>query len=262
MLSNDYLMEEAEDSGLPTTKRRAILREYVQNIILNNVYKSREGRRMYFMGGTALRYCYRLPRFSEDLDFNAKKLPYRVFQKISENAVKSLEYEGFKAELTTDEREGLYTAKINLPDIMQQYNITDARGVDLMVKLEVNQPHWPLKTQPHVLSYYGFNYTTTVMAESNLITEKLLALLNRNRGRDIYDLLFMLKKKFPFDKNILKANGLEKDAEKLVTRRLENLGGKELERLAKQVQPFLFKEDDTELVKKAPEYAKKFLRNQ
>jgi len=93
MLSNDYLMEEAEDSGLPTTKRRAILREYVQNIILNNVYKSREGRRMYFMGGTALRYCYRLPRFSEDLDFNAKNLPYRVFQKISENAVKSLEYE-------------------------------------------------------------------------------------------------------------------------------------------------------------------------
>ena len=259
MLSNDYLMEEAEELGLPATKRRAILREYIQNIILNNIYKSREGIRMYFMGGTALRYCYRLPRLSEDLDFNAKNLSYRVLLKISEDAVKSLEYEGFNAELTTDERDGLYTAKINLPDIMHQYGITDKRGVDLMVKLEVDQPSWTLKTQPHILSHYGFNYTATVMAESALITEKLLAMMNRTRGRDIYDLIYMLKKKFPFDTAILKANNIKEKPENLIINRLENLPEKELVRLAKQVKPFLFREDDLEPVIKALEYAKKYL---
>jgi len=34
---------------------------------------------------------------------------------------------------------------------------------------------------------------------------------------------------------------------------------KELKRLAEQVKPFLFREDDVELVMKAPQYGKKFL---
>lgn len=261
MLSLEYLLEEAKELGLPTTKRRAVIREYLQNIILDGVYKNRAGRGLYFMGGTALRFCYRLPRFSEDLDFNARSLSFKEFQAISENALKNLNLEGFKAGVKYAEREKLITAYINFPDVMQQYNVTDARGVDLMVKLEVNQPNWPLKTQTQVLSFYGFNYTAVVMAESSLLTEKLCAMLNRNRGRDIYDLLFMLKKKFPFDNKILKTNGFNEKPEKLVMQHLENLGEKELRRLALQVKPFLFKEDDIELVLKAPEYAKKFLGN-
>ena len=97
------------------------------------------------------------------------------------------------------------------------------------------------------------------MAESSLITEKLCAMLNRNRVRDIYDLMFMLKKKFPFDNRILKANNISEKPKELIIKHLEKLGNKELKRLALQVKPFLFKEDDIELVLKAPDYAKKFL---
>lgn len=260
MLSLEYLLDEAGELGLPVNKRRAILREYLQTILLSSIYGGGSGRRLFFMGGTALRFCYRLPRFSEDLDFNAIKLSFKEFQCISEAAVKDTGLEGFKAELEYSERKGLYTAYINFPEVMQQYGITDSRGMNLMVKLEVNQPSWPLETQAQVLSFYGFNYTVTVMAESSLITEKLCAMLNRNRGRDIYDLLFMLKKKFPFDKRILKANSFTETPEKLITRHLGDLGVKELRRLTLQVKPFLFKEGDTELILKAPEYARKFLK--
>ena len=259
MLSIEYLIEEAKDTGLPTTKHRAILREYTQSIILNSLYKSRMGKHMYFMGGTALRYCYRLPRFSEDLDFNTKKLSDTQFQEIMENTIKSLDYEGLKADYTINKRGRLKTAEIKFPKIMWEYNITDKRGVDLMVKVEVNQPGWQLSTRPHVLSHYGFNYTATVMAESALITEKLLAMMNRTRGRDIFDLVYMLKKKFPFDTAILKANKIYEKPERLIIDRLENLPQKELGRLAKQVKPFLFREDDVEPVIKAMEYARKYL---
>lgn len=258
MLSWEYLIEEAKELGLPTSKQRAILREYLQTILLDSIYKSRTGKRLYFVGGTALRFCYRLPRFSEDLDFNARRLSFRDFKTISENAIKGLILEGFNIEVDYSERKGLYTTYINLPEVMQQYNITDTRGIDLMVKLEVNQPPWPLKTQAHALSFYGFNYTARVMSDPALITEKLCAMLNRNRGRDIYDLLFMLKKKFPFDRKILKVNGFDKPKE-LIIQHLDRLGKKELRRLALQVKPFLFKENDAELVLKAPEYTKKFL---
>ncbi len=261
MMSMEYLLEEAKDLGLPVNKKRAIVREYVQSIFLAAIYRSREGRKLYFMGGTALRFCYRLPRFSEDLDFNSRDLSYEEFQRIAEDAAKQAGLEGFKTETRYWQRDNLYTACINFPQAMKEYGITDQRGIGLMVKLEVNQPTWHLKTKAHVLSYYGLNYTATVMAESSLITEKLLALLNRNRGRDIYDLLFMLRKKFTFDPETLKENGYRQKPEKLILEHLDKLGPKELHRLAKQVQPFLFKEDDTILVEKAPEYARKFLEN-
>lgn len=260
-MSLEYLLEEAKDIGLPINKKRAVIREYLQNILLAGIYRIRLGQKLYFMGGTALRLCYRLPRFSEDLDFNSTNLSYESFQKIAEAAAKETSLEGFRAEIKYEKRGKLYSAHINFPGVMKRYGITDERGMNLMVKLEVNQPQWPQKTQTQVLSYYGLNYTAVVMAESSLITEKLLALLSRNRGRDVYDLLYMLKKKFPFDSKILEENSYTEPPEKLVMERLEKLESKELHRLAKQVQPFLFKEQDTEMIEKAPQYAKKFLEN-
>jgi predicted nucleotidyltransferase component of viral defense system len=257
----EYLLEEAKDLGLPLGKKRAVVREYVQNILLSSIYRAREGRGLYFMGGTALRFCYRLPRFSEDLDFNAHGLSYEGFQNIASDATTGARLVGLHANTTYERRDTLFTARVVFPSIMRQYGVTDQRGIDLVVKLEVNQPDWQLNTQAMVLSYYGMNYTATVMAQSSLITEKLLALLSRSRGRDVYDLLFMLKKRFPFDREILKKNGFEETPEELIMRHLERLEPKELQRLSKQVQPFLFKEEEIEMIEKSPEYAKKFLES-
>ncbi len=259
MLSLRYLLEEAKDLGIPTTKRRAILREYIQTIILHSIYASQRNGSLFFMGGTALRFCYRLPRFSEDLDFNTRKLSFTDFQALASNAVRGLELEGFTVSLDYSKRDTLLTAYLSLPKVMHEYKITDKRGLDLMVKLEVNQPAWKLETKPHVLSLYGYTYTVRVMAESSLITEKLCALLSRNRGRDIYDLLFMLRKKFPFDPRILAANGHIQPPRDLILERLEKLGQKERKRLAAQIQPFLFAETESDLITNAPLYAEKFL---
>lgn len=261
MMSLDHLLEESKDLGLPLNKKRAIVREYVQNILLSSVYRNRIGRKMYFMGGTALRFCYRLPRFSEDLDYNAKDLSYESFKKVASIALEGARLEGFTLQDTYERRGSLYAARLEFPEIMQQYGIIDQRGVGLAVKLEVNSPGWPLKTRPMVLSYYGMNYTAIVMEPSSLITEKLLALLSRSRGRDVYDLLFMLKKQFPFDPEILRKNGYSEQPKDLIMRHLDSLGSAELRRLGKQVQPFLFKEEEAEMIEKAPEYAEKFLES-
>jgi len=54
MLKMEYLLEEAKELGLPQTKKRAILREYLQTIILDGIYKSDFAKSMFFVGGTAL----------------------------------------------------------------------------------------------------------------------------------------------------------------------------------------------------------------
>jgi hypothetical protein len=97
------------------------------------------------------------------------------------------------------------------------------------------------------------------MSKGALLSEKLSALLSRTRGRYIYDILFMLRKRFPFDREVLYANNIREEPKKLILNYLSGLPEKELKRLAEQVKPFLFREDDILLVLRAPQYGEKFL---
>jgi len=255
----EYLLEEAKNNGLPVLKKRAIIREYLQIIILNSIYKQKPGKYFYFMGGTAMRYFYRLPRFSENLDFNMSSLGYQEFENVLERIEKDLSREGLSATISVNRRKNLYTAKLLFIDVMEKYGILDGRGANLMIKIETNDPDWELNTDSKVLSMYGYSFTSILMSRGNLLSEKICALLNRRRGRDIYDTLYMLRNKFPFNENVLKANNIKLPVGDTILAHMKSMDEKELKRLADQVKPFLFKEDDIDLVIKAPLYGKAFL---
>lgn len=260
MLNLEHLLEEAKTNGLPLLKRRGILREYLQVIILHSIYKYNLGRSMFFMGGTALRFFYNMPRFSEDLDFDTPDLNFENFKKILTEIKKDLDKEGFSSSFSSEKRDNLYIAEVYFKDVMRLYDITDKRGLDLMIKIEVYKPAWALENEPGVLNLYNHSFSALLLGKGNLISEKLCALLNRKRGRDVYDILFMLKRRFPFNDQALRANKIKGSPKKLILDHLMGLSEKELGFLAKQVEPFLFKEDDIELVLKAPLYAERLLR--
>jgi len=261
MLKMEYLLEEAKELGLPVSKKRDILREYLQTIILNSIYKSNFAKSMFFVGGTALRFFYNLPRFSEDLDFNTLSLEKNSFKKILERVETNLSPEGFSPEISYKKRANRVIASLNFPAVMSEYGIINRRGGDIMIKIEVNSPEWHLSTESHVLSLYGYNFSAILMSKGALalLSEKISALLSRRRGRYIYDVLFMLRKKFPFDRAVLYANDIREEPREMIMNYLTGISEKELKRLAEQVKPFLFREDDIELVLKAPQYGKKFL---
>jgi len=55
------------------------LREYLQTFILHSFHESEAFANLAFVGGTALRFLFQLPRFSEDLDFTLPvALPFNV----------------------------------------------------------------------------------------------------------------------------------------------------------------------------------------
>ena len=72
----------------------------------------------------------------------------------------------------------------------------------------------------------------------------------------------MLKRKFPFDESVLRANRIEGSPGQIILEYLTKLPERELKSLANQVKPFLFKEDDIELILKAPLFAERFLREE
>ena len=47
-----------------------ILREYLQLVFLDNLYRMKGMNKIFFKGGTAIRILFGSPRFSEDLDFS------------------------------------------------------------------------------------------------------------------------------------------------------------------------------------------------
>lgn len=259
MLTLEYLLEEAKSNGLPILKKRGILREYLQIMALSGIYRQDLGRSMFFTGGTALRFFYNLPRFSEDLDFDTPSLRFKDFLELLGHVKKGLREEGFSPEIITEERENLYVAEIYFKDLMKIYKITDKRGLDMMVKIEAYKPSWKIQPEPGVISLYGYNFSAILLEKGCLFSEKLCAFLKRTRGRDIYDTLFLLKKKFPIDMEVLIANKIIGQPGDIILEHLKGLSAKKLQFLSNQVAPFLFKEDDTELVLNAVSYAEKFL---
>lgn len=260
MITLKSLIEEAKKEGLPIDKKRAILREYLQVLILSTIYKSKVGNKMYFMGGTALRYFYKLPRFSEDLDFNAKRLSSREYDNLLDIISKYLKNEGFKINIERKDIYDIYSARIGFKSVMKDFNLVDTRGEDIVIKLETNNPTWQIKYEPLVLSYLGILTSVLVMDRGSLFAEKSHAFIHRCRGRDVYDVIYLLRFKFPIDKRMFIAKKIKGDPKEVLLNKFKSLKESEIEGLSKQVRPFLFKEEEVEFVRKASFYGPQLLR--
>jgi len=254
MLNLESLLEQGKLLGLPLDKQRAIVREYAQIIILRAIYQSNLGGRMFFMGGTALRFAYGLKRFSEDLYFNAKVLSYIDFKEVLTICQGALGKEGFECGVSKEERGSLLVGRLKLTNILQSYKITPLKNEKLMVKIEVNRPVWNMETESQVLDRFGYLFSVLLMSKGALFAEKLDAFINRCRGRDIYDLIFLLQRKFPLDTPILKAKGWKAEPKQAMLEHIEKIKPDELIRLSKQVEPFLLNEEEKDFVVNAKTY--------
>lgn len=259
MLSLEGLTEQAKLLGLPLDKQRAIVREYAQIIILRALYQSDFGQRMFFMGGTALRFAYGLMRFSEGLDFNVENLSSADFKKVLIISRQALRKEGFESEISQKERTTLLVGQMKLTDILQNYKITALKKEKLMIKIEANRPTWRMEKDSVVVNRFGYLFSVLLMSKGTLFAEKLDAFINRFLGRDIYDVIFMLQRKFPIDRCVLKAKGFRLEPKQIILERIEEIEPAKLIRAAKQVEPFLLNAEEKDFVINAKTYIKALL---
>jgi predicted nucleotidyltransferase component of viral defense system len=135
---------------------------------------------MVFTGGTMLRLCYGLDRYSVDLDFWViKEIDFRkLFRDMKE----------FLA--------GYY--KIN-DSANKFYSILfelKSPAYPRMLKLEIRKESKRIKTEPAIA--YSSHANTQVMLKTaslpDMMKAKIRAFLNRNEVRDVYDIEFLFKK--------------------------------------------------------------------
>lgn len=175
--------------------RRNVAREYLQARILGCLQRNGAMIPLAFHGGTALRFLYAMPRYSEDLDFTLEQPGSAYNFRAYLQAIRTeLTAEGYPVEIKLNDKKVVHSAFIRFAGLLYELGLSPHQTEVLSVKLEVD-------TNPPA----GAGLTTTVIRrfvtlqlqhhdKASLLAGKIHAILQRSytKGRDIYDLLWYL----------------------------------------------------------------------
>ena len=191
----DYLLElAASKEGL--SSKLNIMREYLQAYILKILHAEGWFRHTAFVGGTALRFLYRIPRFSEDLDFSAVQKPKQSFESTITKIKSELISAGYEIAVVYSDRNVVCYAMIKFPKLMHEAGLSPFREQTLSIKLEVDtRPPQGAVLETQVVNLH-FPIAFLSYDKASLFAGKCHALLSRKytKGRDFFDLGWYLSK--------------------------------------------------------------------
>lgn len=174
-----------------------IHREYLQHLFLSSFYQQKDTGEICFKGGTALRLIFRSPRFSEDLDFNVKRIDSGLLENSIQNSLYQIGQIGLSPELIEAKpTTGGYLAQINCP--------IGSLPISLLLQFSARHPHLSSELIT-VENDFIPTYSLSLMETHSLVSEKIQALLTRHKPRDYYDLYYLLRANLltPLDKQLL-----------------------------------------------------------
>ena len=171
------------------------MREYLQARVLETLQERGAFRSVAFMGGTALRFLYGIPRFSEDLDFTLEQANAGYdFANLIDAVQAKFAREGYETEARVSPRATVNKAFIGFPGLEYALGVSPSAERVFSVKIEVDT-NPPLGAGIEVTTVRRF--VTLRLAhhdKSSLLAGKVAALLLREwiKGRDVYDLVWYL----------------------------------------------------------------------
>ena len=181
-----------------------LLREYVQSQSLRSLHESEAFVNLVFVGGTALRFVYNLPRFSEDLDFALENADGYEPEAWLKKLKSDLTLAGFDVSVKWNDRSTVHKAWIRIGQLLHDAGLAALKDQKLSIKLEIDtrppagaRSERTLITRHAMLSIWHYDLPS-------LMAGKIHALLTRKyaKGRDWYDLLWYLGKRPPVLPNL------------------------------------------------------------
>lgn len=99
-----------------------------------------------------------------------------------------------------------------------------------------------LETEAGVVNSFGEVFIVNAMSKGAIFADKVDTLRHKKRGRHVYDIIFMLARKFPVNEEILRLSGIEEAPKDAILAIINGISDGQLEKLADEVAPFLFDE--------------------
>ena len=198
-----------------------IMREYLQAYALKVMRDEGVFRTTAFVGGTALRFLYGLPRFSEDLDFSMAGTEGSTysFERLIKKIKEEFELAGYDISVTYNDKKTVKSAFLKFSALMHEAGISGLRGQKLSIKLEIdtNPPAGAVLKTDIVNKYFPLSFLSYEV--SSLFAGKLHALMTREytKGRDFFDLGWYLSRwkgltpNIEMLRNALKQTGWKKE---------------------------------------------------
>lgn len=242
---------------------RCLAREYLQARILQTLQERGAFRCWAFQGGTALRFLYGLPRFSEDLDFALERAEAPVaFRDYLKSVAADFAAEGYAVRVTVNDRKTVRAAFVNLPGLPFELGLSPHRSEVLSVKVK-------LDARPPA----GAGLATSIVRRhvtlhlqhhdpASLLAGKLHAVLARPwlKGRDVFDLVWYLSdRSWPAPNLTLLNNALAQTgwggpaltAQTWRKALAQNVSQADWGGVMRDVRPFLEREQDADLLTRA-----------
>lgn len=195
------LLKEAKKKTITDQGILNLIREYLQVLILKAMYQSKYGGGLSFMGGTCLRICHDLKRYSEDLDFAMdKKIHHYSFHELNHIIISFLKNTDFDVDVHISEEKVVQKSFIRVSKILHAFGLSPLKSQKIHVKLEIDTRPVPVSSY-EIESFFvtKFNEMFPILKHSDdtLFAGKICAVLNREytKGRDFYDLLWYLNRK-------------------------------------------------------------------
>jgi len=244
----------------PTHLRPGLVREFLQCVALRTMHEIHAFQRVAFVGGTALRLLYLLPRFSEDLDFSLVSQEGFDLAKIMTSVESSFKASAIDAEISYDQDRTVQIAWLSFPGLLHEVGISRDPRRKLSIKLDVdcNPPAGAVVEQRLINRHFLMAITHYDLP--SLFAGKLHAVLTRPyvKGRDYYDLVWYMTRHQNLAPNVSLLNAALEQTKwsgkpvSLDTWKSEvkkRILGVDWAGIVRDVSPFLEDEKDIELMK-------------
>jgi hypothetical protein len=178
------------------TNQSVVYREFIQLVFLKEFYSLDWSDKVFFKGGTAIRLLFDGARFSEDLDFTVAIDKEKFDIKIN-NFWKYLEKTygwGIKKRKTFIGEKYLLTVS------RSEYNYDLFINLDFSFREKVLCPDKSIIKTDYPVVFTSFVHH---LSKEEILAEKIRAIMTRKKGRDIYDLWFLLNMGIQFDNKLV-----------------------------------------------------------
>lgn len=195
MISFDEIKSFYEDSlQMNPAHLEYMLKEYFHYRMLDIIFSGEYASRLSFIGGTSLRILHHIQRFSEDLDFDCFQLSSEEFFQLTDKVIARLRKEGIKVEAEDKEKDlkiAAFRRNIIFPGLLFELGLTGHMEKKLLIKIECEPHHYEYESIKPIIQ--KFNVFTQIFAPSPdiLLSMKIGAVLERGKGRDYYDFIFL-----------------------------------------------------------------------
>ncbi len=222
-----------------------MLREYLQCKILESVYESEYANVLFFIGGTCLRLLHGNSRFSEDLDFDNLGLDLPGFRRLVDKIKTRLEREGYAVDAKITQR-GAWHCQFRFTGLLFGEGLSGYQEEKMRIQMDTEPQGYVYEPERIFLNRFEVFTTVITAPPPLLLSQKIFAVLNRPRkkGRDFFDIIFLLGKKVMPDFEYLKLKAGIVDSDMLKRKIAETCQTVDLEIMAREVEPFLFDPQD------------------